>query len=138
MDYSIDLPVRFGDTDPAGIVYYPNYFHCYHVAFETFFAASHGLPYSAWLSERGIGFPTVKIAAEFQAPFRYGETMRIRLTIPRLSRRSLDFRFRVFSSETEELRSESVITKVCMAMDRRISTEIPDDLRAIFEKYSGA
>ena len=41
--FSTDIPICFGETDPAGVVYYPRYFHYYHRAFETFFGACHGV-----------------------------------------------------------------------------------------------
>ncbi len=39
MPFRTPLVVRFGDLDPAGIVYYPRYGHLCHVAMEEFFAA---------------------------------------------------------------------------------------------------
>ncbi|MCA1633568.1 MAG: hypothetical protein LC802_07595 [Acidobacteria bacterium] len=34
MSFSTRITVRFGDTDPAGLVYYPNIFHYFHIALE--------------------------------------------------------------------------------------------------------
>jgi len=39
MSFSTRITVRFGDTDPAGLVYYRNIFHYFHIALEEFFAA---------------------------------------------------------------------------------------------------
>ena len=36
------LPVRFADIDHAGIVYYPRFFHFFHVAFEELWRARIG------------------------------------------------------------------------------------------------
>ena len=36
------LPVRFADVDHAGIVYYPRFFHYFHVAFEELWRARIG------------------------------------------------------------------------------------------------
>lgn len=39
MPFSTRITVRFGDADPAGLVYYPVLFHYCHAAMEEFFAA---------------------------------------------------------------------------------------------------
>lgn len=36
MLYSLDIPVFFGDCDPAGIVFYPNYLRWVDACFQTF------------------------------------------------------------------------------------------------------
>ena len=95
LEFVRKMAVRFGEIDPAGVVYYPNFFHYYHVAFEEFFGACHGLPYPQWMNERRIGFPTVHVVGDFQAPLFYGDVARIEVTVPRIGGKSVDFRYRV-------------------------------------------
>ncbi len=57
MPFRTPLVVRFGDLDPAGIVYYPRYGHLCHVAMEEFFHGAVGLDYPRLLAEHGLGFP---------------------------------------------------------------------------------
>ncbi|MBC7911107.1 MAG: acyl-CoA thioesterase, partial [Pyrinomonadaceae bacterium] len=45
MPFSTRIRVRFGDADPAGLVYYPVIFHYFHIALEEFFAACCGITY---------------------------------------------------------------------------------------------
>ena len=47
MPFSTRITVRFGDADPAGLVYYPTFFHYFHIAMEEFFAARCGISYQA-------------------------------------------------------------------------------------------
>lgn len=135
MEFWSELKVRFGELDPAGIVYYPNFFHYFHVAFEEFFGGTHGVPYSTWTQERRIGFPTVHTEADFEKPCQYGDDLGVAVTVPRLGRRSLDFRFEVRTHDGEP-RAWARNTKVCVDMDTWQPREIPEDLRAVFEKYS--
>jgi len=60
--------IRFDDVDGAGIVYYPQYFHLCHKAFEDFFDESEGFSYPQLINELHRGFPTVAIQSEFSAP----------------------------------------------------------------------
>lgn len=46
MPFSTRMKIRFGDTDPAGLVYYPNIFHYFHIAMEEYFSAHCGISYA--------------------------------------------------------------------------------------------
>ena len=133
MQFRQEVPIRFGDIDEAGIVYYPRFFHYYHCAFEDFFAAAHGTPYSQWLAKRRVGFPTVHLESDFSAPLRYGDALEITVTVPRLGRRSVDFLFQ--AQVANEVVGWSRETKACVDMDPWQSRDIPEDLRAVFERY---
>ena len=136
MQYVREIPVRFADVDPAGIVYYPVFFHYYHSAFEDFFGDAHGTPYPRWIAERRIGFPTVHVEADFARPLRYGDALRVVVTVPRLSRRSVDFRFE--AQVDGQTAAWSVVTKACIDMDSFEPRSIPDDLRDTLSRYEGS
>src|SRR6185312_15886906 len=83
--FSYTTPVRFADVDHAGIVYYPRFFHMFHLAFEELWRARMGArAYSELLDRERVGFPAVKAECEFRAPLRFGEDAEIQLTISRL------------------------------------------------------
>ena len=73
MSFSTRIRVRFGDCDPAGLVYYPVIFHYCHVAMEEFFAARCGTAYDRLMRDERVGFATVNVRAEFFAPLVYGD-----------------------------------------------------------------
>jgi len=93
MTYVTSVKVRFGDIDHAGIAYYPNLYHYFHIAFEEYFEEFVGVPYPKVLDEEKIGFPTVKVETEFLRPIRYGDTLMIGITVPRLGESSADILF---------------------------------------------
>ncbi len=73
-------PVRFSDVDHAGIVYYPRFFHFFHVAFEELWRARIGSrAYVELLDQDRIGFPAVRAECDFKSPLRFGDTMAIHL-----------------------------------------------------------
>src|SRR4051794_36933489 len=94
MTFSTRLGVRFGDCDPAGLVYYPALFDFCHAAMEEFFAARCGKSYAQLLSE-DLGFPTVSVSAEFTAPFVYGDDVDVEVWVSRVGRSSATFEYRL-------------------------------------------
>ena len=134
MQYVQEFSVRFADVDAAGIVYYPKFFHYYHVAFEDFFGAAHGTPYPEWIRDHQIGFPTVHVEADFHSPLRYGDRAHITVSVPRLGKSSLDFRFET-RLDGARLAATARITKACVSMDNLSSCDLPADLREAFGRY---
>ena len=133
MEFVCEMPIRFGDIDQAGIVYAPNFLHYYHCAFEQFFGEAHGVPYSEWLRQRRVGFPTVQVKAGFQVPLLYGDPLEIALTVPRIGSSSVDFRFE--GRKKGQLCAWSVDTKVCVNMDTLQSVPLPDDLVEVLGRH---
>ncbi len=125
------IPVRFGDVDYAGIMYYPRFFHNFHAVFEDMFGARLGTPYMSILKERRIGFPMVKIETDFRKPFRFGDPMRLRLTCPRVGRSSIDFHYRGYNGAEAEASVEARSTVVTVNLDTVAPIEIPPDIRAV-------
>jgi 4-hydroxybenzoyl-CoA thioesterase len=90
-------PVRFADVDHAGIVYYPRFFHFFHLAFEEFFTSRLGpRGYVALLDVDRVGFPAVSAKCDYRAPLRFGDVMEIEVTVTRLGAKSVTFGYRVW------------------------------------------
>jgi 4-hydroxybenzoyl-CoA thioesterase len=68
MAFTSLLKIRFDDVDGAGIVYYPQFFHLCHKAFEDFFDDAASVSYPHLINELRRGFPTVAIESKFTAP----------------------------------------------------------------------
>ena len=124
-------PVRFADVDHAGIVYYPRFFHYFHLAFEELWRTRIGpRAYSALLDQDRVGFPAVKAECAFHAPLRFGDTMDIELSITRLGTKSITFRYRIYrAAEADRERVASAEgTVVCAVVDlaRFVSVPVPE------------
>jgi YbgC/YbaW family acyl-CoA thioester hydrolase len=61
------ITVRWGETDPMGIVFYPTYFAWFDHATHRMFASS-GRTLLARLREDGISVPIAECGARFRAP----------------------------------------------------------------------
>jgi 4-hydroxybenzoyl-CoA thioesterase len=127
MGFSTSIEARFGDCDPAGIVYFPVLFHYCHVAFEETWAGALGVSYPDLVRVQRIGFPTVRVETTFESPVRHGDVVHIDVGVKRIGRSSVDFAFAGRIATRVVLRS--LHTKVCTDLDRLVSRPIPEDLR---------
>lgn len=134
MAYKTTLPVRFGDVDKAGIVYFPRIFHYMHIAQEDFFAGYVGIPYHRLIEEERLGFPTVSDSTDFIKPLKYGDTLEIIVHISRVGRSSVAFEFEIYRRGSGELLLRSSQTKVAVNMDTWQKVAIPDKYRRIFSE----
>lgn len=136
------VEVRFGDCDPAGIVYFPRFFHLFHEAMETWFSAGLGLSYAGLILERKLGFPAVHSEADFKAPCALGDSITVELRVARLGRSSIGLEY-VVRGDTGDLRLTGASTCVVMDLDPaspgfRRAVAIPDELRARIERFMAA
>jgi 4-hydroxybenzoyl-CoA thioesterase len=87
------VAVEFGDCDPAGIVYFPNFFRWIDAASRHFFVSC-GVP--SWREterEHGImGTPIVDTTARFRKPASYGDRLSIETSISEWRARSFAMR----------------------------------------------
>ncbi len=125
------LEVKFGDCDPAGIVYYPNYFRYCDDATAALFSAALGQTKRAWLEAYGAaGIPMVDTGATFTAPSTFGDVLETNSEITELGRAS-------FSVAHKITKAGKVIVEV---REKRVwvirdgtggmrSAPIPDDVR---------
>ena len=68
--------VRFEEVDAAGIAFFARFFNWCHEAMERFFDGVEG-GYVGLITRRKVGFPAVHTQADWRAPLRYGDVMRI-------------------------------------------------------------
>ncbi len=134
MPFSALITVRFGDCDPAGLVYYPALFHYCHAAMEEFFAARCGVSYARLMAERRLGFPTVNVRAEFFAPFVYGDEALVEVWASAVGRTSVTFEYRLRRASDRTLCASATHVQVAMNLDERRAVPVPEDLRRAFER----
>jgi 4-hydroxybenzoyl-CoA thioesterase len=71
---SCNITVEFGDCDPAGIAFYPNFFRWYDASCRNFFQQC-GVPPWRELERRTgvIGTPVVEAGSRYLLPVSYGD-----------------------------------------------------------------
>jgi 4-hydroxybenzoyl-CoA thioesterase len=130
MSFVTERKIRFADEDHARIVYYPNFFHFFHEAFEEMFEA-HGVPYRLCLDE-GVGWPAVHAEADYKRPVRFGDTLAIAVSVAKLGETSATFEYvGTLKGDT----APAVIGRVvvaCIDMTSYRAQPIPPKYRAMF------
>ena len=135
MRYTAEFPVRFGDIDRAGVIYYPQFFHYFHQTFEDWFGDALGVPYSDVVVGRGLGFPSVRVETDFLAPLRYGDRVRVELTLADIGSKSITVQY-VATRAADGVRvAVARIVKVAVENESFRSVPIPDDLRERFQRF---
>ena len=132
MPFSTRLTIRFGETDPAGLVYYPNLFHYLHIALEEFFAAHCGIAYHKLISDERLGFPTVNVQTEFLVPLVYGDEALIEVYVSRVGVSSATFEYRIKRASDGALCARATHVQVAMNLDMRRAVPIPEHYRQVF------
>jgi 4-hydroxybenzoyl-CoA thioesterase len=130
VSFTASLPVRFADVDHAGIVYYPRFFHYFHLAFEELWRTRLGARAYVDLIDRDrVGFPAVKAECEFFAPLRFGDTADVTVSIPRLGTKSITFRYVVENAGVRAAEGRVIAAVVDLA--RFVAVPVPDRVRAL-------
>jgi 4-hydroxybenzoyl-CoA thioesterase len=125
MPFRCRIPVRFGDVDYAKIVYYPRILHYCHVAMEEAFAGVVGTPYHVLIGQEKVGYPAVKLSAEYLKPVGFGETLEMSVAVEHLGVSSVGFRYEGRRSSDGALAFRVRNTVVAVDMDRWESVPIP-------------
>ncbi len=124
--------VRFGDTDPYGIVYFVSYFRYCHRAIEEFLR-SLGLPPAETFRnvKEGFGLPIVEAHGKFLRPSRYGDLLEIETKVQELRSKAIIFHFRFFPAGGENLVAEGTATMVAISREWR-AMPLPERVRRHF------
>jgi acyl-CoA thioester hydrolase len=112
--------VRFGDTDPYGIVYFVSYFRYCHRAIEEFLRSLDLPPEETFRNvAEGFGLPIVEAHGKFLRPTRYGDLLEIETRILELRSKAIIFHFRFFLSGGEQLVAEGTAHMVAIGREWR-------------------
>lgn len=129
-----ERPVHFQEVDAAGVVFFGRFMDYCHDAMDRFFD---GVPggYVGLITKRRLGFPAVHVDAKWSVPLRYGDTMRIEVTVLKVGTTSCTFRYRfVRAADGAEVATIDHVT-VCSTLDTFQKTPLPDDCRALLESH---
>lgn len=129
------VDIRFGDCDPAGIVYFPRYHRWMDAASLHFFMSCGMPPWHELEHTRGIiGTPLLEHHARFVQSATYGEQIEIHTCVT-------EWRAKVFLQKHTVMRGDDLIcesleTRIFCVRDasdrRRIrAIPVPEDIRAM-------
>lgn len=127
----IRLLVHWGDTDMAGIVYYPNYFKWFDIAGHQFFRSS-GLAPAKLDKEQNIILPILEAKCNFEKTLLYDEMITIRTKVEEVKRKTIKLKHEVYNSENERTGFGYEIRGWVKKEDNGVkAVQIPEDVRKI-------
>ena len=132
-----ERPIRFDEVDPAGIVFFARFMNYAHEAMENFFSDIEG-GYAGLIQTRKIGFPTVRLEADFNIPLRYGEILRVETSCSRLGNSSATFVHDMRSAASGEICAVVSHVVVTVTLGVLKPCPMPDDVRAKFAAHMTA
>jgi 4-hydroxybenzoyl-CoA thioesterase len=128
-----DKRVRFSHCDPAGIVFYPQYFVMVHELMEDWFTEALATDYAALVRDEGMGMPAVKVEAEFLAPNPLGDVITFELSVAKLGASSVTVRVEGKSRGTPCIRASVVV--VHSALKPLKAKPFPERLRERLARF---
>jgi 4-hydroxybenzoyl-CoA thioesterase len=127
--YRTEIRVRFGDCDPAGIVFYPRYLEIFNGLVEDWCRDELQYSFPELITQRGWGLPTVHLEVDFLAPSRFGDILSATLTVQKVGKSSVNININLCSPDgAERVRGKVVLVLIDRKPQKAIP--IPDDLRA--------
>jgi acyl-CoA thioester hydrolase len=121
--------VRFGDTDPYGIVYFVSYFRYCHRAIEEFLRAGNLAPEETFKNaQEGYGLPIVEAWGRFRRPAKYGDLLRIETRIQEIRSKAIIFRFEFYPESGRELVAEGTAHLVAIDAAWQVR-ELPEQVK---------
>lgn len=132
MKFTTRKMIQFSHCDPAGIVFYPQFFYILSESKEDFMMHI-GHPQHHYINKLRTGWPMVRLETDFKRPSRYGDQIDVDIEVFKLGNTSLGLEYTIRGDDGERLVANSVI--VLSNLDTGKPLPIPDDLRAALTPY---
>ena len=133
--------VRFADVDHAKIVYYPMFYHYFHVAFEELFRERLGAEaYLDLLDTQKIGFPAVHSECDYSSPLRFADSAETVINLDKMGTKSVSLQYLVNRVQGDDrvLAAKGSVTCAVTDLVAFRAVEIPPQLRTLFLELSTA
>lgn len=127
--------VTFGDCDPAGIVFYPNFFRWMDAATHSYFRAMGVPPWREVEAATGmLGTPLVDASARFVAPASYGDVIDVETRVTEWRQRSIVLAHTIRRGAALLVEGREVRVFARKSADdptRIVAVAIPEDIRRL-------
>ena len=134
--FTVSRDIRFSDSDPAGIVFYAEFFRMFNDLFEDWLVKRLGIDFADQFQNEQRMFPLVHVEVDFKEARRMGQKMDLSLILTKLGRSSICYDIVGHDDGLEILRGSFV---TCIVSKKSVSTiEIPAEFRLAMEEYMAA
>ncbi|MBI4048635.1 MAG: acyl-CoA thioesterase [Devosia nanyangense] len=130
------VPIHFGQCDPAGIVYTPNFFDIFNTVMEDWFSEHLGIDYHAIIRDRRIGMGYAHAASDFFIPVLMSERLDVFVIVKRVGNASYTLNLHAMKGGKEAVRGEFVAVTTSLETHKPIG--MPDDIKTALVRYEAA
>jgi 4-hydroxybenzoyl-CoA thioesterase len=131
-----NVTVHWGDTDPASIVFYPNYFSWFDESARLFFD-SVGLSWEMLMEKHGIaGLPIVEAKARFLSPSMFRDEIVVESQITEWNDKTFKISHAVLNKGQRAVEGYEIrawVVRLAEDPSRLKAVPIPADIKAAFE-----
>lgn len=124
-DFEWSRLIEFYETDLAGIAHFSNFYRWMESA-EHAFLREQGIT----LHDGTIGWPRVNATADFKKPIKFGDLVRVSVSVAEIRTHSIRYTFEFRVNEDDAIYATGEVTAVCVELSSMKSVEIPDEIRA--------
>ena len=115
--FSVDIRVRYGETDQMGIVYNGNYATYFEIA-RTEWLRNLGITYKG-MEESGIRLPVISLSFNFIKPAKYDDILTVTVTLKKRPMVKIDFDYEIINQNQEKISTgNSVLAFMDMKTNR--------------------
>lgn len=130
--------VRWGEGDPACIVYTVRFLDFVMEAIEEWFREVLGVDWYELNLDLGMGSPVVHLELDFSAPVKPGDVLEIPVLVQRLGGSSITFELRARLAGDAAERFRALMVHSLVDNERMKAIPYPPDFRARIERYMQA
>ena len=132
--FETDKLIRFHHCDPAGIVFYPQYFVLFNELVEDWFNVGLGIDFGNFHAVDRLGVPMAHIECDFLSPSKVGDVLRFRLAVKNVGNSSVTLT--VDARAAEQVRVRATLVVVLASLDAHRPVPISPDLRARLARFA--
>src|SRR6185436_16111100 len=126
--------IRFHHCDPAGIVFYPQYFVLMNELVEDWFNRGLGVDFARFHTEARRGIPMAHLECDFLAPSSVGETLEWTLWVDKIGGSSLSLA--VEAKSGDDVRVRATLVAVQASLDTRRSVPFAAEFREKLARFA--
>jgi len=125
--------IRFHHCDPAGIVFYPQYFILFNELVEDWFDRGLGIDFARLHVDQKRGVPMRRLECDFLSPSRIGERLTFTLAVKKIGNSSLTAEVEAAAGGIVRVRATLVL--VYLSLETHRPVPFPEELRTKLARF---
>jgi 4-hydroxybenzoyl-CoA thioesterase len=131
--FTVTRLIRFSHTDPAGIVYFPEYFDMCNAVIEDWLGQELKLDYPTLTLKDRLATPIVHASCDFFVPSRWGDRLNLSLLVEGVGGSSVTYR--IIGHAEGRVRLAARIVVALIHLDTGKPLPLPGGIRQKIEAY---